>query len=81
MLKGLAARRLAEAGASSLQLETLQRCLDEGEAVLSAGTLKEVDIARWAQLNPLFHANIGFRHGALFGLDNTDPGTESTPTC
>ena len=57
-LEGLAARRLAEAGASAGQLATLQRCLDEGEAVLAAGTLTESDIARWAQLNQAFHAVI-----------------------
>lgn len=57
-LEGLAARRLAEAGASAGQLATLQRCLDEGEAVLAAGTLTESDIARWAQLNQAFHGVI-----------------------
>ena len=58
VLEGLAARRLAEAGASPAQLAELQRCLSEGEAVLAAGTLTESDIARWAQLNQAFHAVI-----------------------
>lgn len=58
VLEGLAARRLAEAGASAGQLARLQACLDEGEAVLSQGTLAEGDIARWARLNRDFHAVI-----------------------
>lgn len=58
VLEGLAARRLAEAGASAAQLAALQACLDEGEAVLSQGTLAEGDIARWARLNQAFHAVI-----------------------
>jgi GntR family transcriptional regulator, vanillate catabolism transcriptional regulator len=57
-LEGLAARRLAEAGATAEQLATLQRCLDDGEQVLSQGRLVEGDIARWARLNQTFHATI-----------------------
>lgn len=57
-LEGVAARRLAEAGPDAACLATLQRCLDEGERVLEAGTLTELSIERWARLNAAFHGAI-----------------------
>ena len=57
-LEGLAARRLAEAGPPPACLQTLQRCLDEGEQVLAAGTLTEAGIDRWSRLNRAFHSAI-----------------------
>lgn len=57
-LEGLAARRLAEAGAGPALLARLQDCLAEGESVLAAGTLNEAAVARWARLNQVFHGAI-----------------------
>ncbi|MBK9364028.1 MAG: GntR family transcriptional regulator [Rubrivivax sp.] len=57
-LEGLAARRLAEAGATPALLARLQDCLAEGDAVLAAGTLTESEVARWTWLNQVFHGAI-----------------------
>lgn len=57
-LEGLAARRLAEAGATPALLARLHDCLAEGDAVLAAGTLTESEVARWAWLNQVFHGAI-----------------------
>ncbi|MCU0775794.1 MAG: GntR family transcriptional regulator [Ideonella sp.] len=62
VLEGLAARLLAERGPTDEERATLERCLDEGQAVLdrgrSDGRLIEADIDRWADLNGRFHACI-----------------------
>ena len=57
-LEGLAARRLAEAGATPALLARLQACLDEGERVLAEPVLTEAAVARWARLNQAFHGAI-----------------------
>jgi GntR family transcriptional regulator of vanillate catabolism len=57
-LEGLAARRLAERGLDPATRAALQGCLDEGEAVLAAGSLGEAEIDRWARLNEHFHSTI-----------------------
>ena len=57
-LEGLAARRLAEAGMDAELAARLQRCLDEGEALLAKDRLAEGDVDRWARLNAVFHAGI-----------------------
>jgi GntR family transcriptional regulator of vanillate catabolism len=54
-LEGLAARRIAEAGASPALLGALQGCLDDGEAVLAAGKLTSRDVDRWSAVNRRFH--------------------------
>lgn len=58
VLEGLAARRLAEAGASAALLARLDALLAEGDTVLAAGALTEADIDRWAALNQRFHQAI-----------------------
>jgi GntR family transcriptional regulator of vanillate catabolism len=57
-LEGLAARRLAERGLSPAQRALLQSALDEGEAVLAAGTLSEEGIGAWSAVNERFHRAI-----------------------
>lgn len=58
VLEGLAARRVAEAGAAPALLAELRACIDEGEAVLAAGRLMARDIDRWSALNQRFHSAI-----------------------
>jgi GntR family transcriptional regulator of vanillate catabolism len=57
-LEGLAARRLAEGGATPALLARLQAALDEGERVLAEPALTEAAVARWARLNQAFHGAI-----------------------
>lgn len=57
-LEGLAARRIAEAGAPPALLAELRQCLDDGEAVLAAGQLSLADVDRWSTLNRRFHRAI-----------------------
>jgi GntR family transcriptional regulator of vanillate catabolism len=61
-LEGLAARLLAERGASDTVRAALHECLDEGEAVLAKGHLVEADVARWSRLNQRFHAALVDAH-------------------
>lgn len=58
VLEGLAARRLAEAGASETVLATLRDCVEAGECVLAAGQLDETAIGAWSELNERFHSCI-----------------------
>jgi GntR family transcriptional regulator, vanillate catabolism transcriptional regulator len=58
VLEGLAARRVAEAGASPALLAELQACLADGEQVLAAGKLSSRDVDRWSALNQRFHSAI-----------------------
>jgi GntR family transcriptional regulator of vanillate catabolism len=57
-LEGLAARRIAEAGAPESLLAQLRECLADGEAVLAAGRLNARSVDRWSALNRRFHAAI-----------------------
>jgi GntR family transcriptional regulator, vanillate catabolism transcriptional regulator len=58
VLEGLAARRLAERGASAAEREALLACVAEGETVLAAGRLDAQGIEAWSRLNARFHATI-----------------------
>ncbi len=58
VLEGLAARRLAERGATPAQRALLQQCLADGEAVLARGRLQAEDVAAWSALNARFHATL-----------------------
>lgn len=58
VLEGLAARRLAEAGLPPALHAELQRCVDEGEALLAKGHLTEDDLAPWSRINDRFHRTL-----------------------
>ncbi len=57
-LEGLAARRVAERGASKALLRALRDCLEDGDAILGKRHVEESDEARYADMNQRFHALI-----------------------
>ena len=57
-LEGLAARRVAERGASRAFLRELRDCLADGEAVLGKRHVVESDEAGYADMNQRFHTLI-----------------------
>ncbi|GAN78841.1 GntR family transcriptional regulator [Acidocella aminolytica] len=58
VLEGLAARLLAERGASEAVLDTLKTCLKEGDALFENGCFAEADAPLYLDLNIRFHAAI-----------------------
>lgn len=58
VLEGLAARRLAERGATAEERGVLQQCLADGDALLARGPLAAADVACWSALNARFHATL-----------------------
>jgi GntR family transcriptional regulator, vanillate catabolism transcriptional regulator len=58
VLEGLAARRIAERGASKTFLRELRVCLEDGDAVFRKRRLEESDEGAYAQVNTRFHALI-----------------------
>jgi GntR family transcriptional regulator of vanillate catabolism len=56
VLEGLAARRVAEKGASKALLRELRACLEDGDTLLGKRALVESDAARYAEMNQRFHA-------------------------
>jgi GntR family transcriptional regulator of vanillate catabolism len=57
-LEGLAARRVAERGASRAFLRELRNCLEDGEAILGKRRVEEADEANYAEMNQRFHSLI-----------------------
>lgn len=55
VLEGVAARRIAEAGAPPSLLDALRRCLAEGDEILAKGQLGEADEVRYSHMNARFH--------------------------
>jgi GntR family transcriptional regulator of vanillate catabolism len=55
-LEGLAARRVAERGASRQFLRGLRDCLEDGDALLAKRHVEESDEATYAEMNQRFHA-------------------------
>jgi GntR family transcriptional regulator, vanillate catabolism transcriptional regulator len=55
-LEGLAARRVAERGASKAFLRELRNCLEDGEAILGKRRVEEADEALYAEMNQRFHS-------------------------
>ena len=58
IIEGLAARRIAEHGASKTFLRELRECLDDGDAIFRKRHIEESDEARYAEMNARFHALI-----------------------
>jgi GntR family transcriptional regulator, vanillate catabolism transcriptional regulator len=55
VLEGLAARRVAEVGASRTLLNALRVCLADGDRILSKGRIAESDEALFADMNSRLH--------------------------
>ncbi|MEY4762199.1 MAG: hypothetical protein RLZZ200_2055 [Pseudomonadota bacterium] len=55
-LEGLAARRVAERGASRAFLRELRNCLEDGDAILGKRHVEEADEANYAEMNQRFHS-------------------------
>jgi GntR family transcriptional regulator of vanillate catabolism len=55
VLEGLAARRVAELGASKALLRELKSCLEDGDAILSKRHVEEADEGLYADMNDRFH--------------------------
>jgi GntR family transcriptional regulator of vanillate catabolism len=58
LLEGLAARRIAERGASPELLQKLRACLAEGDALLAKKRFESADEQRYSEMNGRFHALI-----------------------
>jgi len=58
VLEGLAARRIAERGASKTLLRSLRACLEDGDAIFRKRRLEESDEGAYAEMNARFHALI-----------------------
>jgi GntR family transcriptional regulator of vanillate catabolism len=57
-LEGLAARRVAERGASKALVRELRACLEDGDAILRKRHVEESDEASYAEMNERFHSAI-----------------------
>jgi GntR family transcriptional regulator, vanillate catabolism transcriptional regulator len=55
VLEGLAARRVAELGASKALLRELRECLEDGDAILGKRRVEEADEGLYADMNDRFH--------------------------
>ena len=55
LIEGMAARRVAERGASLALIEELRACLHEGDRILHKGYVEEGDEAAYAEMNASFH--------------------------
>lgn len=58
LLEGMAARVLAERGASPAVLNTLQSCLDDGDRIFTKNSFADGDEELFASMNTRFHATI-----------------------
>jgi len=58
LLEGLAARRIAERGATTELLDSLKECLAEGDAILAKRRFESADEQRYSEMNGRFHALI-----------------------
>jgi GntR family transcriptional regulator of vanillate catabolism len=58
LLEGLAARRIAERGATQELVSSLKACLSEGDAILGKRRFESADEQRYSEMNGRFHALI-----------------------
>jgi len=58
VLEGLAARMLAEQGPSRRLIQSLQKCLREGDEIFAERHMVESDEARYGEMNKQFHSLI-----------------------
>jgi GntR family transcriptional regulator of vanillate catabolism len=58
LLEGLAARRIAERGATPELIRSLKDCLSEGDAILAKRRFESADEQRYGEMNGRFHALI-----------------------
>jgi GntR family transcriptional regulator of vanillate catabolism len=78
VLEGLAARLMAERGASREDLTTLQECLDAGDAIFEKGHITEEDVAAYHDMNMRFH-EVVVRASANAALANALERNDSFP--
>ena len=55
VIEGLAARRVAERGASRSFCDALRQCLEDGDRIFRKGHIEESDEALYADMNARFH--------------------------
>jgi GntR family transcriptional regulator, vanillate catabolism transcriptional regulator len=58
LLEGLAARRIAEKGATPELIRSLKECLSQGDAILAKRRFESADEQRYSEMNGRFHALI-----------------------
>ena len=58
LLEGLAARRIAEKGATPELIRSLKDCLSQGDALLAKRRFESADEQRYSEMNGRFHALI-----------------------
>ncbi|MDR2215985.1 MAG: GntR family transcriptional regulator [Nevskiaceae bacterium] len=72
VLEGLAARRVAEAGAPKSLLRTLRACLDDGDMLLAKRHVNEHDEAAYVEMNTRFHSAITQAAGSTLLSDTLE---------
>ena len=58
LLEGLAARRIAERGATPELIRSLRECLSQGDAILAKRRFESTDEQRYSEMNGRFHTLI-----------------------
>ena len=58
VLEGLAARRIAERGATPELIRSLKECLSQGDAIVAKRRFEAADEQRYSEMNGRFHALI-----------------------
>jgi GntR family transcriptional regulator of vanillate catabolism len=58
LLEGLAARRIAEKGATPELIRSLKECLSQGDAIVARKKFESADEQRYGEMNGRFHALI-----------------------
>jgi len=72
VLEGLAARRVAEHGASKAVLRELKLCLEDGDALLAKRHVETADEGRYAEMNERFHRAILQAAGSALLLETVE---------